>query len=137
VPRGIRYTDEQKAKMRELALKLKGEGKSQNAIAKAVGVTIPTLKKLIGAAAKPREKTQAAVRAGRRRVAPKQAHPAFLLAEKQARLEEIEQETTSLAKEAAALKQEIRALYKALGEKLGQAASRRKPRKRTRKAQKK
>jgi hypothetical protein len=116
MPRGIRYTDEQKKQMRERAVVLKTQGATQKDICSALGITPVTLNRLMD--------VQGARRRGRKsRTGPKGRVQgissdsfAIQLELKRKRLEEVEQELSQLASEKKHLEDELKELYKKLGE---------------------
>ena len=112
MPRGIHYSPEQKQQMKKQALKLQDDGNNQKDIAKALGITVTTLKALLSdtpVASAPKAKRQAPA------PAISETHPAVQLALKQQRVEEIDRQCAAMTEERAALQDELKTLYKALG----------------------
>jgi transposase-like protein len=114
MPRGVRYTPQEKAQMREKALKMKAEGSSQKAIAEELGVAIPTARELLGGGTK---RSQAGAKRGGDAALPK-SHPAILMAEKQARLEAIDKEIAGLEQERDQIDEDLKTLYEELGKEI-------------------
>lgn len=116
MPKGIRYTPEQKAKMREEAWLLKAQGKSQKECAERLGVTIPTFKALLDEGGASGMGRRGRPRGGMAISGLSESHPAIQLALKKQRLAEIDQKIAALNGEKERVEEELRTLYKALGE---------------------
>ena len=115
MPRGIRYTDEQKKQMRERAIALKAQGTTQKDICNALGITPVTLNRLMGVQARRRARRTRAATTGRVQGISSDSL-AVRLELKRKRLDEVEHEVSELASERKRLEEELKQLYKKLGE---------------------
>jgi len=119
----VRFTPEQKAKMKTKALAMLEAGNSQKKIAKTLKTTVTTLRTLIkgedyrrqnkGGSAKAKKpgKTMAS------KAVPARGSqgPVAQLSAKHARLQAIEQQIVKLLREQAALKKEMKSIYEKVG----------------------
>lgn len=119
----VRFTPEQKAKMKTKALAMLEAGNTQKKIAKTLKTTVTTLRKLIkgedyrrqnkGDSAKAKKPGKIIVS---KALAVRSSHgPVAQLSEKHVRLQAIEQQIAGLAREQAALKKEMRSIYEKVG----------------------
>lgn len=117
----VRFTPEQKEKMKTRTIAMLKAGHSQQHAARTLGTTVTTIRKLIQGLEYPGQRRASAKqskklgkgRAGKRTGA---LHgPVAQLAEKHARLEAIERQIAELAGERAALKKAMRAIYERVG----------------------
>jgi len=109
----IRYTQEEKEAMKQRALELLGQGKSQKAVAKALGTTVSTLHAALAGQAYPGQRRKAATPAPVPELDPD--NPVLLLAAKRQRMLEIAATRRALEQEEKRLKEEMKSMYEALG----------------------
>jgi transcriptional regulator with XRE-family HTH domain len=111
MPRGKRYTPAQKEQMRKKALDMQAKGMTQKDIADKLGVAVATLSKLI-------QGTDGSRRRGRRGTAVSglsASNPVLQLAQKQERLNAIDQEIAGLEQEKQDLQESMKSLYDQVG----------------------
>lgn len=126
MPRGKRYTDEEKEQLIALCKKMQGEGESQQAICKAAGIAVGTYRSWFGDE-KPRGKRGR--RPGKKAVAeaspaaastrgrkPRVENAVQRLAEQHDRLVSIEKEIARLQDEKKTLQGAMKALYASIGQ---------------------
>ena len=124
MPRGVRFSPEQKQKMKVRALQLLKEGKTQHQVAADLKTTVTTVRAILkdvnypgrlkprkAAAAKPAKAAKAAKPAKAAASSASKGNLLIDLAGKQQRMEQLE-------KEQAALQAEMKAVYIKLGEQL-------------------
>ncbi len=130
----IRFTPEQKAKMKKKALAMLEAGQTQQEIAKALKTTVTTLRALIKGENYPRQNRSAAGKAPKAvvvKVVPVQVesatakpqvslgksiqNPMTMLAEKYGRLEELSKRIASVKEEQTQVKAEMKSAYEAIG----------------------
>lgn len=110
----IRYTPEQKKKMKQKALNLLSQGKSQKAVAAELGTTITTLNTLFKGETYPGQRRKSSKVKGK--LGLDSSNPVTQLAAKCRRLEDIGRAKQALEAEEQQLKEEMKALYDALGQ---------------------
>lgn len=114
MPKGIRYTAEQKEEMRKKAQRMRKQGKRILDIAEELGISPATLNVIL------KGKTWAEAQKGKggRRGTRRPSGPVGEMAEKRQRLLDIRREQEKLAQEEESLKEEIKVLYEKLGKEL-------------------
>ncbi len=118
MPKGVRYTPEQREEMKEQAQILRAQGKPQKEIAERLGVAIPTLKSLLGDSAPVKGGGRGKAKVIEPAVNISNNHPAIQLAVKKQRLAEIETKMDSLQQEKQKIQDEMQEIYKALGQEI-------------------
>ena len=115
--RGIRYTPEQKEKMKKQALELLGQGKKQTDVAEVLGTTITTLHALLEGETYPGQRSRAtAVSPGLSKLDP--SNPVLQMAAKRQRLTDILITKAALDEEEQQLREEMKSLYETLGKEI-------------------
>lgn len=117
----VRFTPEQKEKMKTRTIAMLRAGHSQQHAARTLGTTVTTIRKLIQGMEYPGQRRVGAKKSrklgrGRAGKSAGALHgPVAQLAEKHARLETIERQIAELLGEQAALKKAMRAIYERVG----------------------
>ncbi len=118
MPKGVRYTAQQKAEMRDKAQNMLKQGATQKSVAEALGVAIPTLKSILGPSSGKRKRG----RPGRKKAAPTgtvtSGNPVAALAQMHDRISEIDSEISQLNMERERLRNEMESVYNAVGKQL-------------------
>ena len=118
MPKGVRYTAQQKAEMRDKAQKMLKQGATQKSVAESLGVAIPTLKAILGPSSGKRKRG----RPGRKPAAPastaKSGNPVAALAQMHDRIADIDSEISQLNMERERLRNEMESVYSQVGKQL-------------------
>ena len=109
--KGLRYTPEQKQAMRDKAIAMLKEGSSKLAIQKELGVAYKTLDRLLKGAKVPKAGQKSV-----RKTKVSAADPVAQMAEIRKRILDINNEVAQLGKEKEKLQNEMKAVYKRIGE---------------------
>ena len=110
-----RYTDEEKAKMREQALAMKAKGETQQKISKELGISPVTLSNILN-----KKKKKKSAKSGRPAKASQTENTFMKMAKMEARIKVIDKELETLNSEREDLMNKMKPMYDKIGKEIFQ-----------------